>query len=167
MGNIRKYQLSKFKDHSIPGGKTILTEGEYGATERKESFTEIYKFIFESIPKSRIIVLGGADDVCISLYTSKLFSTIIHLDEAIDVQPMFKLQIPDKKEGKFLFDPVYHEHHRSFLREVFKKDQSDWLKQIVFYGLNGSIVSKQDLDLLKNTNVPQQSICFMERDIVG
>ena len=58
-----------------------------------------------------------------------MFSTIVHLDSAIDAQPKFKLVISDKDaEGKPVFPPAYHEHHRSFLRNIFKNDQSDWLK---------------------------------------
>ena len=36
---------------------------------------------------------------------------------------------------------------------------------MVFYGLNGSIVGKQDLDMLSCAKVPKQQVCFMEKDI--
>jgi hypothetical protein len=126
LGNVRKYQLSKFKDK---GGDLNMVEGEFGSNEREQSLTEIYKLILGTIPKSRIILIGGADDVAISLYLSKMFSTIVHLDSAIDAQPKFKLVISDKDAaGKPVFPPSYHEHHRSFLRNIYKYDQSDWLK---------------------------------------
>lgn len=65
------------------------------------------------IPNSKVIVVGGSDDICRSVYDSKVFDHIVHMDSSIDVDPMFKLQIRD---GKTLYEPTYHEHHRSHLR---------------------------------------------------
>jgi hypothetical protein len=65
------------------------------------------------IPNAKIIVIGGSDEICKSVYDSKVFDHIIHMDSSIDVEPMFKLQIQD---GKVQYDPTYHEHHRSYLR---------------------------------------------------
>lgn len=44
----------------------------------------------KNIPKSKIIVVGGSDDICKSVYDSQVFDTIIHLDSSIDVNPMFE-----------------------------------------------------------------------------
>ena len=43
------------------------------------------------IPNAKIIVIGGSDDVCKSVYDSKVFDHIIHMDSSIDVEPMFEL----------------------------------------------------------------------------
>ena len=76
---------------------------------------------------SKIIVIGGSDDICKSVYDAKLFDHIIHLDSMIDLKPMFKLQIEDidKITGTYLFEPTFHEHHRSYLRELFLSKQDD------------------------------------------
>lgn len=58
-----------------------------------------------------------------------------------------------QKTGDYLFEPTYHEHHRSYLREVFtqtevgtEKNQSDFhpLKTLTFYGVQGQNVSEED-----------------------
>lgn len=66
-----------------------------------------------NIPHAKIIVIGGSDEVCKSVYDSNVFDHIVHMDSSIDVEPMFKLQI---KDGKVVYEPTYHEHHRSYLR---------------------------------------------------
>ena len=43
------------------------------------------------IPNSKVIVVGGSDDVCKSVYDSKVFDHIIHMDSSIDVDPKFEL----------------------------------------------------------------------------
>ena len=92
-------------------------------------------------------MIGGSDDISRSIYEANtpraienlnevikeakldlvsskshgLFETIIHVDSQIDVKPRFKLQIEDRDKvtGEYLFQPTYHEHHRSYLREIF------------------------------------------------
>ena len=53
-----------------------------------------------------------------------LFQNITHLDSQIDVKPKFKLQIEDrdKMTGEYLFQPTFHEHHRSYMRDHFQPE---------------------------------------------
>ena len=60
LGNIRKYQLSKFK------AKQDVESGE--KTYLENSFTELYRFVLTKVPNSKIILIGGSDDVCRSVY---------------------------------------------------------------------------------------------------
>ena len=104
------------------------------------NFDQVFRYIFNNIPKARVVVIGGSDDVCRSVYeacaenkdvesihdtdkknTHGLFKTIVHFDSLVDVKPKFKLQIEDKdkKTGDYLFLPTYHEHHRSYIRDYF------------------------------------------------
>lgn len=80
----------------------------------------------QKIPNSKIVVIGGSDDVCKSVYDSKVFDHIIHMDSSIDVEPMFKLQI---KDGKVVYEPTYHEHHRSYLRQIFQEEKQEEAKE--------------------------------------
>lgn len=43
------------------------------------------------IPNARMIVIGGSDEICKSVYDAKVFDHIIHMDCSIDAEPMFKL----------------------------------------------------------------------------
>ena len=74
----------------------------------------------------------------------------------------FKIQIEDLNPlGQFIFEPTYHEHHRSYLREIFEKNEpiSD-LKSLTFYGLQGAFVSQGDIDLVKS-KIPEVSTVFI------
>lgn len=105
IGNITKYQLSKYlKKQQVENDEAKL---------QQNSFSYLYQYVMLKIPNSKVIVVGGSDDICRSVYDSKVFDHIVHMDSSIDVDPMFKLQIRD---GKTLYEPTYHEHHRSHLR---------------------------------------------------
>lgn len=52
-------------------------------------FNKIYEYLLQKVINSKIIVIGGADDVCKSVYDMPmLFHNIIHLDSQIDIKPM-------------------------------------------------------------------------------
>ena len=53
--NIQKYQLSKYLHKN---------------TDMKTSFSHLYQYILRTIPKSKIIVIGGSDEICKSVYDS-------------------------------------------------------------------------------------------------
>lgn len=84
------------------------------------SFSYLYEYVMTKIPNSRIIVIGGSDEICKSVYDSKVFDHIIHMDQSIDAKPMYKLEIAD---GRFKYEPTYHEHHRSYLRQIFAEEK--------------------------------------------
>lgn len=73
------------------------------------------------------------------------------------MKPKFKLQIEDrdKATGEYLFQPTYHEHHRSYLRNHFIPEQFKQemvvrgLRNVVFYGVQGQIVSEEDTVIIK------------------
>ena len=80
----------------------------------------------------------------------------------------------DKVTGAYLFAPTYHEHHRSHLRDIFTSKAEGLqqpsfrdLKSLTFYGVQGHIVSQEDLAILeaKRDNIEKLSVAFMERDI--
>jgi hypothetical protein len=119
LGNISKYQLSKYKSKSRR--QSIKTQAASSSAEPQleksltrdysdkalkvmgsanaYNFDQIYRYIFNNIPKSRIVVVGGSDDVCRSVYeacaedkdlesilssenkdSGGLFQTIVHFD---------------------------------------------------------------------------------------
>lgn len=41
---------------------------------------EVINFITHKIPKSKIIVIGGSDEVCKAIYDANCFDQVIHLD---------------------------------------------------------------------------------------
>jgi hypothetical protein len=88
LGDISRYLLSIFtpKSEETPF---------YG-------FAEIYKFIYEKVPNSKIFVIGGSDELASTMYTPEnLFSNIIHLDSGIDVKSQFKYQLKDIDKNKW------------------------------------------------------------------
>ena len=106
----------------------------------------------------------------------------------MDVKPKFKLQIEDRDKvtGAYLFQPTFHEHHRSYLRQVFSPEQNlksettlvSGITDLIFYGVQGQNVSKEDFDLVnkmsgnsedKNIGIPtveNVKILFEEKDIM-
>lgn len=136
LGNVRKYQLSKFakaasstlgqptQGHEKQGqekkdeenkNETFIDDdldksgssiGSISQNVRLSNFVDLFEFITKKVPNSKIFVMGGSDEVCLSGYRSKIFDHIIHLDSQIDVKPKFKLQLEDKDaNGKLLFQP--------------------------------------------------------------
>jgi hypothetical protein len=80
----------------------------------------LIKYILNKVSNAKILIIGGSNDVCKAVYDSNVFDNIIHLDSMVDVKSMFKMQIQDRDaKGKFVFDPSYHEHHKSYLRNIF------------------------------------------------
>ena len=85
IGDIYKYQLSKYVCKIAPKIEDIDN-----IEEKLISFKDLYEHILKNVPNSRIIVIGGSDEICLSAYKSKLFSHIIHIDSQIDVKSKFK-----------------------------------------------------------------------------
>ena len=74
--------------------------------KKLRNFIDLYKFIYENVPNSKIFVIGGSDEVCQSGYKSYLFDHVIHFDCQIDVKQKYKLQLEDKDaQGNLLFNP--------------------------------------------------------------
>lgn len=121
------------------------------------------------MPKSKIVVIGGTDDLCRSAYECESINSVLHLDSMIDVKPKFKLQLQDKnKAGELLFPPSFNEDHHSYLREVVKKDSPMPIpKHLTFYGLHGHKVSKEDINLVKESSADSVQLFFYQRDIIG
>ena len=147
LGDISRYLLSIFtpkNDHATENGdKTPF----YG-------FSEIYKFIFENVPNSKIFAIGGTDELTSTIYkTEGLFQNVIHLDSGIDVKQQFMQQLRDvDKDGALIFPPTFHEHHKSYLRDIFdlevNKDPLN-IKSLIFYGIQGLNVSEEDVSIIK------------------
>jgi len=72
LGDISKYQLSKYS-------KDVKHEDS-------QSFVEIFRFIMNKVPHSKIILIGGSDEICKTVYKSHLFENIIHIESQIDVK---------------------------------------------------------------------------------
>ena len=93
MGNITKYQLSIYKHKS---------------NQKEETLAEIVEYIYSKIPKSKLILLGGTDDICKGIHEIKCLEEIIHIDAQIDCKDRFKVQLEDKDtDGQLLFKPSY------------------------------------------------------------
>mmetsp|Transcript_72 Transcript_72/g.145 ORF Transcript_72/g.145 Transcript_72/m.145 type:complete len:326 (-) Transcript_72:480-1457(-) len=180
LGNVCKYQLSKYKAkgrrQSLDVAQNLSVELNHIEQSNQNTsnlnFDQLYNFIFRYIPKSKVIVIGGSDDIGKSVYESctlssldamnelmeeaqmeqikdkafdGVFRTVVHIDSQIDVKPKFMLQIEerDKITGDYLFGPTYHEHHRSYLREVFIPEKPSeekrvmGIRDILFYGVQG------------------------------
>jgi hypothetical protein len=77
LGDISRYLLSVFTPQN--------DEAPFNG------FVEIYKFIYENVPNSKIFVVGGSDELAQTIYDAEaLFSHVIHLDSGIDVKGQFK-----------------------------------------------------------------------------
>lgn len=76
LGEITKYQLSIYQNQTD--------------TEKK-SMCEIINFILKSVPNSKIIMIGGADDACKGVHEAECIEDIIHIESQIDAKERFKL----------------------------------------------------------------------------
>jgi len=43
------------------------------------------------IPKSKIIIIGGSDEVCKAVYDADCYEQVVHLDSQIDTKAKFKI----------------------------------------------------------------------------
>eukprot|EP00356_Strombidium_inclinatum_P009840 CAMPEP_0170483080 /NCGR_PEP_ID=MMETSP0208-20121228/2819_1 /TAXON_ID=197538 /ORGANISM="Strombidium inclinatum, Strain S3" /LENGTH=205 /DNA_ID=CAMNT_0010755991 /DNA_START=185 /DNA_END=802 /DNA_ORIENTATION=- len=118
LGNISKYQLSKYKSKSrrqsinkMPtspdkeppleksltrdySDKSLKIQGSANAY----NFDQIYRYIFNCIPKSRIVVVGGSDDVCKSVYDSCVK----------EMDPELMMMDAEHFSSEGLFDTIIH-----------------------------------------------------------
>lgn len=109
LGDITKYQLSIYQNNQ--------------ETEKKHTLSEIINFILVKIENSKIVIIGGSDDVCKAIHEADQIQDIIHIDSMIDAKDKFMLQLQDRnKQGELLFKPSYHEHHTSYLRTLYLHD---------------------------------------------
>jgi hypothetical protein len=96
----------------------------------------------EKIPKSKIVLIGGADDVCKGLHEIEAIKDIIHIDSQIDAKDRFMLQLKDKNiDGELMYKPSYLEHHGSYLRTLYMHDLEHRPDSLIFFGLQGHKVS--------------------------
>lgn len=74
------------------------------------------------------------------------------------------------KNGVLLFPPTFHEHHKSYLRDIFdvekNKDPLD-LKSLIFYGIQGLNVSEEDVSIInqREKDISSLNFVFMNDEI--
>jgi len=84
LGNISKYQLSMYKDksrrYSMDKIQHIGLELNHIEQSHHNSsyinFDQLYNFILRSVPNSKIVVIGGSDDICRSVYETNTPSSL-------------------------------------------------------------------------------------------
>jgi hypothetical protein len=85
LGDITKYQLSIYQNSA---------EDQKDIDEKiTKSLSEIIDFIIDKIPKSKVIVIGGSDDVCKGIHEGNRINEIIHIDSQIDTKARYKHQL--------------------------------------------------------------------------
>ena len=80
--NIKIYDLGNFFRYEL---------SPFAAKSHETSMSEVIKFIQEKIPKCKIVIIGGSDDVNKSIYSLHTVKNVIHFDSQIDVKPKFKI----------------------------------------------------------------------------
>lgn len=152
LGEITKYQLSIYQNNQ--------------QTKDSKTLTDVVNYILEKVPKSKIVLIGGSDDLCKGLHEAEAIKDIIHIDSQIDAKERFKLQLNDKNStGQPLFKPSYLEHHGSYLRTLYTHENVHRPDSLIFFGLQGHRVSQEDVDWVRNTKIPHTQLCFYDRDI--
>jgi hypothetical protein len=68
-----------------------------------------------------------------------------------------------------LFEPSFHEHHKSYLRQIFSPENQSplSLKSLTFYGIQGLNVSEEDIAVVnqKQDQIDKINFVFMSEDI--